>query len=341
MSILNKIGLAFFVGVLLVPASVSGVTGSAGQTNVTGATNALESTSALATQIQDLLSKIQNLQSELARLKQRDTELRTELKAVVLEFRNRLKEGTKNEEVRLLQEILATDSNIYPEGVISGYFGPLTKKAVRRFQERHGIEGVGEVGPQTQKVLNAFLKKDLDKSHKISKNLLKKFERDDGTATSTDNQGKKPGLALGTEKVVICHTTGSSGHGETLKIAKPALMAHINHGDTLGECGDDDDDNVTDTTAPVISNMTTNRATTTAVIAWMTNEFSTTRVLYATSTPVVSASGRVFLKNSTLVTNHAINLSGLSANTTYHFVVSSTDASGNTATSTGHQFTTY
>ena len=33
------------------------------------------------------------------------------------------------------------------------------------------------------------------------------------------------------------------------------------------------------------------------------------------------------------VTSHSVNLSGLTAGTTYHFRVSSTDAAGNTATS--------
>ena len=37
-------------------------------------------------------------------------------------------------EVTKLQSILATDSSIYPEGIISGYFGSLTQKAVQRFQ---------------------------------------------------------------------------------------------------------------------------------------------------------------------------------------------------------------
>jgi peptidoglycan hydrolase-like protein with peptidoglycan-binding domain len=34
-------------------------------------------------------------------------------------------------------------------GPIDGVFGPLTKAAVRKFQDRYGIEGTGEINNQT------------------------------------------------------------------------------------------------------------------------------------------------------------------------------------------------
>ncbi len=62
------------------------------------------------------------------------------------------------EEVSMLQRFLSQDSSIYPEGEITGYFGPATERAVQRFQERHGIvargdyqsTGYGRVGPRTR-----------------------------------------------------------------------------------------------------------------------------------------------------------------------------------------------
>ncbi|MEK7074322.1 MAG: peptidoglycan-binding domain-containing protein [Patescibacteria group bacterium] len=50
---------------------------------------------------------------------------------------------------------MATDKSIYPEGIVSGYFGPKTKAAVERFQEKYGIArknqpGYGVVGPKTR-----------------------------------------------------------------------------------------------------------------------------------------------------------------------------------------------
>ena len=68
-----------------------------------------------------------------------------------------LKMGMENKEVKQLQEMLAKDSEIYPEGKNTGYFGSLTRKAVQRFQKKYGIvssgnentTGYGLVGPKT------------------------------------------------------------------------------------------------------------------------------------------------------------------------------------------------
>jgi peptidoglycan hydrolase-like protein with peptidoglycan-binding domain len=59
-------------------------------------------------------------------------------------------------DVRRLQTLLATKPEIYPEGLITGYFGQLTKKAVQKFQLKYGVvktksdSGFGVVGPKTR-----------------------------------------------------------------------------------------------------------------------------------------------------------------------------------------------
>lgn len=61
-------------------------------------------------------------------------------------------------EVTMLQRFLSQDSRLYPEGDITGFFGPATERAVQRYQERHGIvargdyqsTGYGRVGPRTR-----------------------------------------------------------------------------------------------------------------------------------------------------------------------------------------------
>lgn len=58
--------------------------------------------------------------------------------------------GSRGDDVRALQEYLTSDPALYPEGFVTGYFGQLTKRAVERFQSRHGIETVGIVGPKTR-----------------------------------------------------------------------------------------------------------------------------------------------------------------------------------------------
>ena len=68
-----------------------------------------------------------------------------------------LKVGSENSEARQLQELLAKDPSIYPQGKITGYFGALTRKAVQNFQKKYGIvssgnentTGYGLVGPKT------------------------------------------------------------------------------------------------------------------------------------------------------------------------------------------------
>ncbi|MDP1629722.1 MAG: peptidoglycan-binding protein, partial [bacterium] len=58
--------------------------------------------------------------------------------------------GARGDEVRILQQWLAEDKTIYPEGLVTGYFGPLTRAAVKRFQQKYDIDQVGIVGPLTR-----------------------------------------------------------------------------------------------------------------------------------------------------------------------------------------------
>lgn len=62
--------------------------------------------------------------------------------------------GMKGTDVSALQSFLAGDATLYPQGLVTGYFGFLTKAAVSNFQVRNGISAVGRVGPQTLPVLN-------------------------------------------------------------------------------------------------------------------------------------------------------------------------------------------
>lgn len=70
--------------------------------------------------------------------------------------------GLKNSQVSQLQQDLARDVAVYPEKLVTGYFGPLTLKAVQRFQAKYSIissggpstTGYGRVGPRTRAKLN-------------------------------------------------------------------------------------------------------------------------------------------------------------------------------------------
>ena len=76
-----------------------------------------------------------------------------------------LKQGMTDPEVSSLQSGLKLDSAVYPEGLVTGYFGSLTKAAVIRFQEKYASEvlapvglsaGTGYVGSMTRTKFNAL-----------------------------------------------------------------------------------------------------------------------------------------------------------------------------------------
>ncbi len=89
-------------------------------------------------------------------------------------------------------------------------------------------------------------------------------------------------------------------------------------------------------TAPTISNVqATNVTSSGATITWTTDSPSTSQVNYG----LTSSYGSQSPLNGTLVTNHSVTLSGLQADTTYHYQAVSTNDYGTTS-STDHTFTT-
>lgn len=63
--------------------------------------------------------------------------------------------GSTGSDVSTLQSFLGTDPTIYPQDLVTGYYGTLTQSAVSNFQSRNGIETTGGVGPITFAALNA------------------------------------------------------------------------------------------------------------------------------------------------------------------------------------------
>jgi hypothetical protein len=95
------------------------------------------------------------------------------------------------------------------------------------------------------------------------------------------------------------------------------------------------ENNSSDSTAPLITNIQTSTTQTTATITWDTNETATSTVNYGTT------SGYGAVSSSDVSTqSHSFTLEGLTPNTTYHFRLSSWDAASNLVTSTDETFTT-
>jgi len=88
-----------------------------------------------------------------------------------------LQQNSKGNEVTQLQKCLAQDSEVYPEGTVSGYFGPKTKEAVIRFQEKYKSEiltpynltsGTGKVYKSTRAKLNKLCFASLEETISLS-----------------------------------------------------------------------------------------------------------------------------------------------------------------------------
>ncbi|MDX1535852.1 MAG: LamG-like jellyroll fold domain-containing protein, partial [Candidatus Spechtbacterales bacterium] len=92
-----------------------------------------------------------------------------------------------------------------------------------------------------------------------------------------------------------------------------------------------------DNTAPTISNINASGITgSSATITWTTSEQADSQVEFGTTTSLGTNTPLV----TTMQTSHTINLSSLTADTTYYYTVKSKDAAGNLAVSSQNMFTT-
>ncbi|HSE35387.1 MAG TPA: peptidoglycan-binding protein [Candidatus Paceibacterota bacterium] len=110
----------------------------------------------------ELVALIARLQEEIARLERQLSELNAEgdrseailVRGESVVLSRTLSRGMSGSDVEALQRYLSREQDVYPEGKVTGYFGDLTERAVVRFQEKHGLEPVGVVGPKTRVLLS-------------------------------------------------------------------------------------------------------------------------------------------------------------------------------------------
>ena len=145
--------------------------------------------SGLLEMVQSLMKQVETLQKQLAALK---GEIREELK-------DGLKEGVTDEDVKKIQELLATDPTIYPKGLVSGYYGPLTRDAVKALQKRNGLDDTGVVDAETKALLLEYFKErtggkippGLLKAPGIDKKIKDRMKKDEDGDWSLDCDEKK------------------------------------------------------------------------------------------------------------------------------------------------------
>ncbi len=266
------------------------------------------STSSDVSKLENLLQQIKDLQDEIAALMNKQSNLQKELRETVALARE-LRLGMSSDDVKALQEILAADPEIYPEGLITGYYGPLTERAVLKFQKKYGLEQVGFVGPKTLKKLNDLL------------------DDDDFTCKAW---GKL--IAPGQKKKIGGHMIDISGCSNV-----PGGIAKKFNG---WWDDDDDDDDDADTTAPTFKEIDVDDVSDDgAKIAWETNEKASGIVWYDDDSNI-DLDPDMKESVSTFRTSHEISLDGLEQDTEYFFVIVAKDKAGNTATSSVKHFTT-
>lgn len=228
------------------------------------------------------------------------------------------------ENLEKTKSIFEKKGNAVATVAINGIIGELTELAEEHVADLDDFEVEIKNNGKTKTEINNF-----------RNNLKIKFN------LNFNNNNQKG--AQGLEKVAVCHIpSGDPDNAHTIVIARAAVQAHLNHGDALGPCEDGDQNaaSTPDTTAPVISNISSSVATNTADIIWNTDELSNSKAWYSTTTPIVLGSS-LSVESTTLVASHAVSLSNLNASTTYYFIVGSTDSSGNQATSIEFSFTTF
>lgn len=120
-----------------------------------------------AIKIQELLEQIDYLKKEIAKILEQQGKNPPD-NLLGCQILNDLYFGISGQQVRCLQGFLKQQGqDIYPEGLVTGYFGELTKLAVIRFQNKYAFEilqpiglqqGTGYVGEKTKQKINQLSK---------------------------------------------------------------------------------------------------------------------------------------------------------------------------------------
>jgi peptidoglycan hydrolase-like protein with peptidoglycan-binding domain/lysophospholipase L1-like esterase len=261
------------------------------------------------------------------------------------------------------------DRNFFPLAQTTTFFGPVTENAVKKFQIAVGFDATGQLGPKTLALLNSqavLATSSTSKSRPLFRGTsgadvvaLQQFLKAKGFYTYPQITGY-----FGSATEVAVKTFQAANGLEALGFVGPLTrdkIALINSGSPLSvpsvftstttlstspnqspilqvshhhPASDVVSHVIPDLAAPIISAIASSISTTTATIMWTTDENSNSRIDYGLTTSYGLAS-----TSATFATAHSITLIGLTATTTYHYRIQSTDASNNSATSSDSVFT--
>ena len=188
-------------------------------------------TSVLIKQLQliitSLQSQINDLKAQIESSKKEIETVKVEVKE--LKLTRSLFRGATGDDVKQLQQYLVSQfPDLYPAKQVTGYFGPATEAAIKKLQEKNGIESIGIVGPKTLSKLNELITQGAGESGKIPPGLLTApgLERELSTGTPPvipPGLQNSPITASGTIPAILATTTGSTS--PSIIPATPAVPA--------------------------------------------------------------------------------------------------------------------
>ncbi|RJQ28798.1 hypothetical protein C4571_02795 [Candidatus Parcubacteria bacterium] len=269
------------------------------------------------------------LQKQLQDLQAQAKAIQAQRQGVISELATTLRSGSQGSQVQTLQALLAADSEIYPEGLITGYYGAATTRAVIRFQTKHKLSPVGIVGPLTRAKLNEKLKEtpivfEVSQTTAVGGSAAVAVTSTPGRPCAIVPPGHliAPGWLRkhgGVSPIVPLCQTLPPGIAKKLGIVPPVSTS-----------------TPPDVTPPAIFSIAVGTSTSTATVTWTTNEPADSQVFY----DLTSAYGSSTILDAALLVSHTQTLTGLTPGTAYHYQVKSRDGAGNVASSSDQTFTT-
>ncbi len=129
---------------------------------------ALASAATNDAQIQLLLAKVDALKAQITSIQEGSAATLPQTAAAGVRLcvapTRTLTRGNAGDDIANLQQFLAQDPSIYPEGIVNGTYGPATERAVARWQKTHGVvssgtpatTGYGAVGSRTLALMHTL-----------------------------------------------------------------------------------------------------------------------------------------------------------------------------------------
>lgn len=271
-------------------------------------------------------------------------------------FTRQLDIGSRGNDVIQLQIMLATDPSIYPEGLVTGYFGRLTARAVARFQAFYGLPTAARVGPLTLAKLNSLgIGGSVDTRAPVISNVT--VMPNPAVSSSAIFYGGSGSYCYGA--IAASSTAGTFyqqgtycyGMAYSTTTGGPFMAGTYCYGSGMATTGATYYGAGTTcyTSQTVGYNPLVTVSSPSATIVWATDEDARGKVFFSPAplpkVEAASAFSEPVIGGQVIVTagygrNHSVILTGLARNTFYYYIVEAIDVAGNVTVTTEHLFKT-